>query len=188
MLISEDYREQNRLLHENNAGYGIKGEKRAEEVSRLIEYRKGLGGVEPVTVLDYGCGKQTLHKAIHRDMNGTLTNVTWQDYDPCVEGLDSEPMPADIVICTDVLEHIEPECIDEVLADIKRLTQHSFLATICTEAALKTLPDGRNTHVLIQPEEWWRPKLSSLFPDFSTNYEPTSGPKTFIFTATRISQ
>ena len=52
MLISEDYREQNRLLHENNAGYGIKGEKRAEEVSRLIASRKYQAGVEPVTVLD----------------------------------------------------------------------------------------------------------------------------------------
>jgi hypothetical protein len=86
------------------------------------------------------------------------------------------------------LEHIEPDCIDEVLEDLRRLTKSLLYATICTVPARKKLPDGRNTHVLQQPMEWWRPKLEALFDGWKTSYDKIGGGGTFLFTANKVTQ
>ncbi len=80
-------------------------------------------------------------------------------YDPAIEGLDDEPEPADLVVCGDVLEHIEPECLDAVLDDLKRCTVKAIFLTVATRPAKKTLSDGRNAHLIQQPAEWWLPKI-----------------------------
>jgi hypothetical protein len=100
-------------------------------------------------VLDYGCGKQTL-KALLPYVVG---------YDPCIPGLDDPPSPADLVVCTDVLEHIEPTCLAAVLDDLQRVTGSALFATIATGPAKKFLADGRNAHLIQKPIEWWLPKF-----------------------------
>ena len=59
----------------------------------------------------------------------------------------------------DVLEHIEPECLDAVLDHMARLTQKAILLTVTTIPAAKNLADGRNAHLIVEPPEWWIPKL-----------------------------
>src|SRR5262245_41951494 len=55
------------------------------------------------TVLDYGCGKNLLAPAIV-----ALTSaLEVHGFDPGVPGLDAMPAPADLVVATDVLEHVE---------------------------------------------------------------------------------
>ncbi len=105
-------------------------------------------------ILDYGCGQRTLE----RDLGFAIRN-----YDPCISGLDAAPDPADLVVCTDVLEHIEPECLDEVLDDLQRLTRNAGFFVIATRPAEKTLPDGRNAHLIQEPLGWWMPKLTARF-------------------------
>jgi hypothetical protein len=148
VLISPEYKQQNAQLHEQRPDYGVSGAKWA---SMVLEYSNML---ETRSVLDYGCGKRTLQDALGFDI---------RNYDPCIPGYDAVPAPADIVVCTDVLEHIEPECLDAVLADLKRCIKKIGILTVATRPAKKTLPDGRNTHLIQEQIQWWLPKLWERF-------------------------
>ena len=149
MLISPAYRDLNRQLHSENALYGISGERFAKDIERLIESDK------PATILDYGAGKGTLAQA--------LPGLPIINYDPCVPGMDAAPEPADLVVCTDVLEHIEREHLNAVLRDLKRVTRRKLFFNISTVPALKKLPDGRNAHLIVQDAAWWRERLERHF-------------------------
>jgi hypothetical protein len=167
LTISEEYREQNRQLHADNHKYGTTGNQWAYYVSELVR-TEGYG-----SVLDYGCGKGVL-----AGMLGEFGVRDVAEYDPAVEGKDTQPGPAELVVCSDVLEHIEPQHLDELLAELARLTQRKLFVDICTSPALKTLSDGRNAHLIVQPPDWWRYKLSQFFdvtywmerPDLCTVY------------------
>lgn len=148
-LITDEYRELNRQLHEDRDDYGRSGEHYAEMVLQIAT------AIKAGTILDYGCGKQTLaNKLPHAPIIG---------YDPCIFGLDEPPAPADMVVCTDVLEHIEPALLDNVLDDLRALTKKVIFLTVATRPAKKTLADGRNAHLIVKPYDWWLPKLIERF-------------------------
>ena len=65
------------------------------------------------------------------------------------------PQPCECVACIDVLEHIEPELIENVLDDLRRVTTGHGVFTVHTGPAVKVLSDGRNAHLIQQPAEWW---------------------------------
>ncbi len=107
---------------------------------------------ETSDVLDYGCGKCTLQGALGAEIN---------NFDPCISALAKPPAPADIVACIEVLEHIEPGYLDAVLADLRRLTKRVLFVTVATVPSTKRLGDGRNAHLIVQPEEWWLARLAA---------------------------
>lgn len=148
MLISEEYIKQNAALHDERLEYGSYGAKYCEQlVKTMKEY-----GCE--TSLDYGCGKGTLVKV--------LPGCT--GYDPAVLKYSKRPEGQyDMVICTDVLEHIEPDCLDNVLDDIRKYTGKLAFLVACCRPAIKNLPDGRNAHLIIQPQDWWLNKMHEYF-------------------------
>lgn len=152
MLISDSYREQQRKLHEARPDYGVVSVAYAPLVSEICNR------LQIQHLLDYGAGKCRLFKALRVDHKMRL-----QAYDPGIEELSSPPVPAEMVACIDVLEHIEPENLDAVLDDLQRLTESVLLVTIHTGPAAKTLDDGRNAHLIQQPMEWWLPKLWERF-------------------------
>jgi hypothetical protein len=145
MLISEGYRALNKELHERRPDYGASGAKWAGRVAEAAKW------INAASILDYGCGKQSLGMA--------LSHLIVLNYDPAIEGLDKPPEPADLVVCGDVLEHVEPEYLDAVLDDIARCTLKGAFLVISTQAAVKTLADGRNAHLIQKHEDWWLPKL-----------------------------
>jgi len=147
-LISEYYRDQNAELHKLRPDYGSNGHRHAPQIRELA------GAMQAESILDYGCGKGTLSDA----MDGLVKN-----YDPAFPEWSETPEPADLVVCGDVLEHIEPECLDAVLDDLARVTKKCLFATIAMRPAAKTLPDGRNTHLIQQDLKWWLPKLWDRF-------------------------
>jgi uncharacterized Rossmann fold enzyme len=147
-VISEEYRSLNRQLHETNAAYGVGGAKHAKTVLSLVEQTKAR------SVLDYGCGKGELGKALPFGIC---------EYDPAIPGKEASPRPADLVICTDVLEHIEPDMLHAVLKDISRVMLKVGFLTIHTGAAQKVLADGRNAHLIQRPRSWWETKLAKYF-------------------------
>lgn len=156
MLITEEYRKLNEQLHETNKGYGTSGHKWATHIEG---FSKMVGTTD---VLDYGCGKSTLAQNLPFSI---------KQYDPAIVKFSDIPEPSDIVVCTDVLEHIEPELIDNVLADIRRVTIKAAFLVIANRPAKKVLEDGRNAHLLQENEEWWLKKLFPLFNllQFSSN-------------------
>lgn len=158
MLLTERYRELNAALHASNPQYGTSGGKWAAKVHRLAKQ------YEARSVLDYGCGKGTLLLDLltplgHAALAGTPT-YSVAEYDPAIPGKDERPVRADLVVCGDVLEHIEPDCLYSVLDDLRALTKKAILLIVATVPASKTLADGRNTHLIVEPSEWWLPKLA----------------------------
>lgn len=148
-LISAEYRSLNSQLHEINLAYGVGGGKHADTVQKLA-----AGFKTQPSILDYGCGKGYLAKA--------LPFPIWE-YDPAIHEKSESPRPADLVVCTDVLEHIEPEKLLFVLDDLRRCVKAVGFFVIHTGPARKTLPDGRNTHLIQRDKAWWKAKLSKFF-------------------------
>jgi hypothetical protein len=107
-------------------------------------------------LLDYGCGANTsLAKALKLDHK-----CKYQAYDPGVPRFSRNPVPAQMVACVDVLEHIEPDRLDAVLDHIASLAEGLVFLSVCTSPALKTLPDGRNAHLIVEPMMWWLQKIA----------------------------
>jgi 2-polyprenyl-3-methyl-5-hydroxy-6-metoxy-1,4-benzoquinol methylase len=152
-LITPRYREQQRELHAAPRGYGQRGSKWADVVRALVdEYLAS-------SVLDYGCGTGSLKAAL---VNGEgLDGVRIDEYDPAIKGKDGIPYFADLVNCTDVLEHVEPDCLPEVLKHLRLLARKAVFVVISTCETAKVLSDGRNAHLIIQPAEWWREQLTA---------------------------
>ncbi|HXF89591.1 MAG TPA: 6-hydroxymethylpterin diphosphokinase MptE-like protein [Xanthobacteraceae bacterium] len=151
MTISPTYAEQNRQLHASNEKYGAGGGEWGYYIERLIAEECHR------TVCDYGAGKGRLASFLAE------FGIDVAEYDPGVPGKERRPDPADLVVCTDVLEHVEPELLEEVLRDLARLTQRKLFLDICTAPAVKWLPDGRNAHLIVEPPTWWRQQLERHF-------------------------
>lgn len=115
------------------------------------------------TLLDYGCGagKQYSEENWH-----VLWNIMPTLYDPAVPEFSKRPKAQfDGVICTDVLEHIPIDELPGVVADLVTYSRLWCFVTVCCRPAKsnKNLPDGRNAHVTIRPEEWWWNTLGAAF-------------------------
>jgi len=148
-LITKAYRRQQEAMHADPRGYGGKGDKWAAHVAGLANEAFAA------TILDYGCGQGSLKRA--------LKGWDVAEYDPAIKGKSAAPDPADLVVCTDVLEHVEPDCIDAVLDDLRRVTLKRAFIVVSLVPAGKTLPDGRNAHILLQPKAWWAEQLGRRF-------------------------
>lgn len=150
-LISEAYRQQQQELHKNPA-YGVASVQFAHMVRNAAEQF----GAKSIS--DYGAGKQKLRLSL--EASGYTTD--YRPYDPAFPEY-GPPQAADLVCCIDVLEHIEPELLDNVLDDLARVTvKHGFF-TIHTGPAMKVLADGRNAHLIQRPSSWWLPRLCERF-------------------------
>lgn len=146
--------EAQRLLHSSPKGYGGRGDKWAE----TVDYLAFVHGCE--TVLDYGCGQGTLKIALDEITQERL-DVT--EYDPAIEGKDSieKHKTFDLVVCTDVLEHVEPDRLAVVIDHIQSLADKLVFLVIATRPSNKFFQDGRNVHLIIEPAEWWKPRIAN---------------------------
>lgn len=131
-LISDDYRALQAELHKN-PDYGSASVLFAPIVSKICEQY----GVQEI--LDYGAGKGRLaqHLRTKRPIRMTM-------YDPVMPQWSARPEPAEMVACVDVLEHIEPEKLENVLDDLRRCVKRVGFFSVSTVAAEKILSDGRN--------------------------------------------
>ena len=153
MLITEEYRKMQQALHENPS-YGMASLKFAPLVAHVIE---ATGAQE---LLDYGAGKGRLGLTLKTQVKGPLEI---RHYDPAIPEWAAPAPPCELVACIDVLEHIEPGLLDNVLDDLKRVTLGVGVFTVHTAAAIKMLPDGRNAHLIQESPEWWMPKFRERF-------------------------
>jgi|TARA_B110000908_G_C10089461_1_gene373330 hypothetical protein len=154
-LISDSYKE---LLVDQHTDrfWGGTGK---EHSAKIIEIAKKY---ECFDALDYGSSnhKACLKRHFHRVYPGSLL---FYEYDPGVESKSALPQPVDMVVCTDVLEHIEPELLDNVLSHMSKCMLKCGYLVISNVEALTVLADGRNAHLIIEDKEWWKTKLSEHF-------------------------
>ena len=147
-LISDAYLAEQRALHAAPRGYGQRGDKWAPTI-------KGIAARHHATsVLDYGCGRGSLALA--------LPELGIVEYDPAIEGKDEPPSRTfDLVVCTDVLEHIESDKINAVVEHLSSLCERWLVAVISLVPTSKTLSDGRQAHILLRSVEWWTCMMES---------------------------
>ena len=156
-----DYGKMYSKMHENQKVFpGTSIKNYVKEIAQLVNLHK------PRNLIDYGSGKgfQYLVNRVHEKWGGLLPYL----YDVGVRQLSTKPEGSfDGVICTDVMEHIAEEDVDEILKDIFSLvpkrddggTSFAFFSVACRPAAKKKLPDGRNVHLTVKPPEWWTEKF-----------------------------
>lgn len=152
-LITAEYRRMQQALHEN-PNYGVASVEYAPLVADVIE---AVGAKE---VLDYGAGKGRLGIELRKYIRRPLAI---RHYDPAIPNWSAAPAPCEFVACIDVLEHIEPALLDNVLDDLKRVTARAAMFTVHIYPAKKVLPDGRNAHLIQKPPAWWLPRILERF-------------------------
>ena len=148
-LITDEYKKLNEQLHEN-PHYGSSNAHRWVKIINELTWE-----YETFSVLDYGCGKGNLAKM--------MTKMPVHNYDPAIPEFSATPAPEDIVICTDVMEHIELDCLDDVIEDLKRVTNIVLVVNIALRPAKKHLADGRNAHLIVEDIEFWQDKFLKFF-------------------------
>lgn len=152
-MISDEYRRMQKQMHQN-PDYGVASVYYAPLVAQVIE------SVDARELLDYGAGKGRLGPSLEEHLK---RNVKIYQYDPAIPEWSAPPAPCGFVACIDVLEHIEPALLDNVLDDLKRVTAGVGIFTVHTGPAVKFLMDGRNAHLIQQPPAWWLPKFLARF-------------------------
>jgi hypothetical protein len=150
--ITENYLEAQRKLHEN-PNYGVASLSFAPIVADLINQTQSK------TISDYGAGKKRLLEGL---AHAGVRPQAYYPYDPVFPEY-GEPKSADLVCCIDVLEHIEPELLDNVMQDLSRITVNLGFFSIHMGPAGKTLADGRNAHLIQKPSSWWLKRLTDYF-------------------------
>lgn len=148
MLISDRHRQQYRDHYKTR-------EPRDRENVWALTAAKIAMQVNATSLLDYGSGIS------NGFANGFLNCAR---YDPAVPGIDGPPLPADLVVCVHTLEHVESDCLAEVLAHIDSLAIKATLLVVSTEESTKVLPDGSPWHCLVRPPAWWLDVLKDYVP------------------------
>lgn len=163
MELAQQYRE----MHQNEAtfaGYSI--------LPHVGSIKKLISKHGAQNIIDYGCGKAAAYtyKQLHKQWN-----VNVRLYDPYYGPYSRPPEEEgyDGVVCTDVLEHVPEEELDGVLEEIFDLADDFVFLTVCTRPAKKTLPDGRNCHLTVKDEDWWRETIGRYASDVETVVEFT---------------
>ena len=151
--ISEEYVHQLSQLHDETASFG--------DAKGLKAIEKWLKEFKPQTIFDYGCGKGGVVKALHE----SYPDINAVGWDPGHPSFQNRPVGSwDMLISTDVLEHIEPVFLDSVLKDIYETFDKNAFLIIATSPAKKFLPDGRNAHLIVETPGWWKDKIEKNMP------------------------
>jgi len=150
---SHDYQHLLQQYRQQRPDWGSTGYAFAPVVCDLVT-QYGL-----TSMLDYGCGNGSLKTSVMQTPPPSLT--CFDEYDPGVVGKETCPDRVyDLVWCRDVLEHIEPAFLDQVLTHLFQLTGKLFWCAIALTPAPAILPDGRNAHLSLLSSQEWMQRLS----------------------------
>ena len=130
------------------------------------------------TLLDYGCGKAVPYMkkkckelGIRRPIQELCNLDSFDLYDPAYPKYNKlYNKKYDIVICTDVMEHIAEQDIDYVLKDILSHSKKTVFLNISCQPALKHFKEGKfkgqNVHVSVFDGHWWSDKVKNIWNNF----------------------
>ena len=131
------------------------------------------------TLLDYGCGKAIPYdkdRCKEVDLRHPIQKLcnlkSFDLYDPAYEKYATLPdKKYDIVVCTDVLEHIAEQDIDYVLTEILSRSNKIVFLNISCQPALKHFKEGKfkgkNVHISVFDPSWWGHKIGNIWNKFN---------------------
>ena len=130
--------------------------KRSKLPKHLEEF---IREINPSTMLDFGCGKGRLVERLREDYPSKKIS----GYDPGNPDYDKslDDIFVDLLLSSDVLEHVEPEYIDQTLEYLSTKSNYIYHLIALSPAKL-ILPDGRNAHLILESKDWWRAKFVNL--------------------------
>ena len=136
------YLEQAKEHHKQDKNWqGVALKKFIPAINQIIKDK------EIKTILDYGCGK-----AKHHPLEWNATK-----YDPAVPEYQNKPTDKfDLVISTDVLEHIPIDNLKDTIDEIFSYSNKWVFVSVCCRKANAILPNGYNAHATIESAKWWR--------------------------------
>lgn len=149
MSYSKEYLEELKTLH-NKKTFGLN--RNIPEIVHKIIKENNIK-----SFLDFGAGKGHTSATISQ----TYPEIDLHTFDPATF---PNPLPKEVELTysSDVLEHVEPDLIDETLNDLcARSTRYQYHLIAC-HPAKKALSDGRNAHLIIENPKWWKKKIESL--------------------------
>lgn len=156
-IIDERLIAQYRELYERKC-YG----QTAQELA--LEVQCCLLDLKPKVILEYGSGHSKLVDRLE------IGESRWVHYDPAIPAISSVPIrSADLIINTDVMEHIPEHDVDDVLAHHRELSPFVFFH-ITTRAASKVLPNGENAHCTVWTPAAWLDAIKKFYPDANLVY------------------
>jgi SAM-dependent methyltransferase len=132
------------------------------------------------TLLDLGCG--TGRASAYFATRGL--GVTLVDFVPAaveVEGLPfveaclwelPDTLQADFTYCVDVLEHIPPEHVADVLRGIRRATRKKAFVQIATRPDKFGAIIKETLHLSLHDANWWQAKFAAYFSDVQCEADP----------------
>lgn len=147
--VSQDYKNELLLLHQNSV-FG--------NLQNIPEYVKEYLTKNKIgSILDFGCGKGLLVDSLKNE----YPTKQIYGYDPTHSIYNKiTDSKIDMILSFDVLEHIEPENLDNVLALLHNKCNKVMHHLIACHPAKRFLSDGRNAHLIIEEPNWWRNKFN----------------------------
>lgn len=154
MLITPEY--QKALFDLHKIQWGTTGGKYAGD--SVVNILKGFREIE--TILDYGCGSASLKNFVIKKG----VKKKWSLYDPGVAKYTDEPKGKfDLVITTDVLEHVEEPMLNNTIRHLQSLTGKYLLSEIACYLSGCKFKDGpyvgQDLHINLKAPDAWRLRL-----------------------------
>lgn len=147
-----DYIKQYELLYKIKKNYGKTSIKLYDMLKKIIN------DLNISSVLDYGCGKSKLLDLIKKN-----SKIKIFKYDPAIKKYSTlTKNKTDLVICSDVLQHVPLYDLDRVLKEIKSKGIYILFYIKCTNHKTK-LPNGTYANCTVYDKKWWLEKLSTYF-------------------------
>lgn len=170
MLITPEYQATLQRAHAyaGEGGWGTSGGKYAgASVVRLLKDQP-----EIETILDYGCGHGTLKNWVE---DKGITDKKWTLYDPCLPRRSKRPVGKfDLVITTDVLEHVEETLLNNVLKDLRSFTGKFLYSEIacyfCGCIFIHGPHPGQDMHINLKAPDEWKKRLKHREMKFIESY------------------
>jgi hypothetical protein len=154
-------------LHAGDAEYGRSSIKLQRLITTVVRESLRDGSFHKIeTICDFGCGKSILIDRVASDLN-----CIGYRYDPAIPDYSTPPaVSIDLVLNTDVLEHIHESDLSLIFSDIFSLSDYVFF-NISTRPAVAILSNGENAHVTIKPGGWWLEKIREYASDSAIIFE-----------------
>lgn len=152
MRLLSQYQE----LHAQGKFPGVSVLQHAGEIAELVAQYKAK------RLLDFGCGMafQYSRERVHLLWGVDVPTL----YDPASRFFSNVP-PGTYhgVVCTDVLEHVPEEELEETARMLAGYTKRFAFVSVCSRPANLKLPNGSNAHCTVKPFEWWQEYLEPFF-------------------------